>query len=107
VTELAKGADVLVTEVGLPGDVIELFKRNGIWQSKTPSEQEGFVRHIEEEHVTPEAVGKMAAKAGVKTIVLTHLGPTVDPEDNYQRYVVGVKKFFSGPIVLAKDLMRF
>jgi len=107
VTELAKGADVLVTEVGLPSDVIELFKRNGVWQSKTPSEQEGFVRHMEEEHVTPDAVGEMAAKAGVKTIVLTHLGPTVDPDDNYQRYVDGMKKIFSGPIVAAKDLMRF
>ena len=49
----------------------------------------------------------MAWKAGVKMIVLTHLGPTVDPEDNYQGYVDGVKKFFSGSIVLAKDLMRF
>jgi ribonuclease BN (tRNA processing enzyme) len=107
VTDLAKGADVLVTEVGLPGDVIEVLKRNGNWRSKTPSEQEGFVRHMEEEHVTPEAVGKMAAKAGVKTVVLTHLVPTVDPEANYQRYVDGVKKFFSGPIALAKDLMRF
>jgi len=107
VTNLASGADVLVTEVGLPDDVINLFKRNGIWQSKTPSEQEGFIRHMEEEHVTPEAVGKMAAKAGVKTVVLTHLGPTVDPQDDYQRYLDSARKFFSGPIVLAKDLMRF
>src|SRR5215472_11103236 len=95
VTNLASGADVLVTEVGLPDDVINLFKRNGIWQSKTPSEQEGFVRHMEEEHVTPEAVGKMAAKAGVKTAVLTHLGPTVDPQDDYQRYLDSARKFFS------------
>jgi ribonuclease BN (tRNA processing enzyme) len=106
-TELAKGADVLVTEIGLPDDVIALFKRNGMWESRTPSEQAGFVRHMEEEHVTPEVVGKMAAKAGVKTLVLTHLGPTVDPEDDHQRYIDGAKKYFSGPIVLARDLMRF
>lgn len=54
---------MLVTEVGLPEDVIELLKRNGNWQSNTQSEQEGCVRHMEEEHVTPEVVGKMAAKA--------------------------------------------
>jgi ribonuclease BN (tRNA processing enzyme) len=106
-TELAKGTDVLFTEVGLPDDVIELFKRNGMWQTKTPAEQEGFIRHMQEEHVTPEEVGKMATKAGVKSVVLTHLSPTVDPEDDYQRYVDGTKKFFSGPVVLAKDLMRF
>jgi ribonuclease BN (tRNA processing enzyme) len=106
-TDLAKGADVLVTEVALPDDVIEMFKRTGFWQSKTASEQEGFVRHMEEEHVTPEAVGKMAAKAGVKTVVLTHLSATVDPEDDYQRHLDGAKKFFSGRVLLAKDLMRF
>jgi ribonuclease BN (tRNA processing enzyme) len=106
-TDLAKGADVLVTEVGMPGDVVEMFKRSGIWQSKTVPEQEGFIRHMEEEHVTPEVVGKMAAKAGVKTVVLTHLSPSADPEDEYQRYLDGAKKFFSGRILLAKDLMRF
>ena len=106
-TELAKGADVLVTEVSSTDDVVEVFKRNGAWQVKTPDEQKGFIRHMQEEHVTPEDVGKMAAKAGVKSIVMTHLGPTTDPEDNYQRYVDGAKKFFTGPITVAKDLMRF
>ena len=106
-TELAKGADVLVTEVTSTDDVVALFKRTGAWQAKTPDEQAGFIRHMHEEHVTPEDVGKMAAKAGVKSVVLTHISPTVDPEDDYQRYVDGVKKFFSGPIVVAKDLMRF
>jgi ribonuclease BN (tRNA processing enzyme) len=69
---MAKGADVLVTEVTSPNDVVEVFKRNGIWQAKTPAEQEGFIRHMKEAHVTPEEVGKMAAKAGVKSVVLTH-----------------------------------
>ena len=106
-TELAKDADILVTEVSSTDDVVEVFKRNGVWQTKTPAEQEGFIRHMNEEHVTPEDVGKMAAKAGVKTVVMTHLGPRVDPNDDYQRYVDEVKKYFSGRIVLAKDLMQF
>jgi ribonuclease BN (tRNA processing enzyme) len=62
---------------------------------------------MKKEHVTPEDVGRMAASAGVKTIVMTHFSPTVDPKDDYQRYVDGAKKFFPGPILLAKDLMRF
>ena len=49
----------------------------------------------------------MATKAGVKTIVMTHLSPTVDPNDDYQRFVDEAKKYFSGPILLAKDLMQF
>jgi ribonuclease BN (tRNA processing enzyme) len=107
VAVLAKGADVLVTEVTVPEDVIEIFKRNGVWQSKTAAEQEGFIRHMREEHVTPQDVGAMAAKAGVKTVVMTHLSPTVDPDDDYQRYVDAAKKVYSGPVVVAKDLMRF
>lgn len=38
---------------------------------------------------------------------MTHLVPTADPKDDYQRYLDGAKKFFSGPIFLAKDLMQF
>jgi ribonuclease BN (tRNA processing enzyme) len=70
---------------------------------KDPLEREGFLRHIHEEHVTPGDVGKMAAKAGVKAVVMTHIGPSIDPK----RYIDEAKNFFSGPIILAKDLMRF
>jgi ribonuclease BN (tRNA processing enzyme) len=106
-TQLAKGADLLVTEVTLVEDVIEVQKRNGSWQARTPSEQEAWTRHMKEEHVTPEDVGRMATAAGVKTVVLTHLTPTVDPNDDFQRYADGAKKFFSGEVKIAADLARF
>jgi ribonuclease BN (tRNA processing enzyme) len=106
-TELAKGADLLVTEVTLVEDVVEVLKKNGAWQSKTAAEQEAWIRHMNDEHVTPEQVGQMAAAAGVKTVVMTHFSPTANPKDDYKRYVDGARKFFSGPILLAKDLMQF
>jgi ribonuclease BN (tRNA processing enzyme) len=106
-TELAKGADLLVTEVNVTEDVIELQKKAGTWQAKTAEEQQSWIRHMKDEHVTPEQVGQMAAAAGVKTVVLTHFTPTVNPKDEYERYIGEVKKSFSGTIVLAKDLMRF
>jgi len=106
-TELAKGADLLVTEVTSVEEVIEVQKRNGAWQAKTAAEREAWIRHMKDEHVTPEDVGRMASAAGVKTVVMTHLTPTVDPKDDYQRYADGAKKFFSGSILLAKDLMQF
>jgi len=87
VTELAKGADVLVSEVT---NSIEEYKENqirtGRWQARTPEEQAASIRHMSEEHLTPEEVGKMAALAGVKTVVLTHLPPTADPKDEYKRF---------------------
>jgi len=107
VVELAKDADLYITESTGSEDVIAMYKKSGAWDAKTPSEQEGFVRHMREEHVTPEDIGKMAAKAHVKAVVMTHLGPTVDPNDTYERYVDEAKKYYSGPIMLAKDLMKF
>ena len=95
------------TETTSPDDVVELFKKNGAWQAKTPSEQEGFLRHMHEEHVTPQDIGKMATKAGVKAVVMSHLGPTINPNDDYQRFVDEAKKYYSGPITIAKDLMKF
>jgi ribonuclease BN (tRNA processing enzyme) len=62
VIDLAKGADVLVTEVTDTDDVIGLMKRNGAWQAKSESQQEGWLRHMHEEHVTPEEVGRLAAQ---------------------------------------------
>ena len=104
---MAKGADLYVTETTSPEDVVALYKKNGIWQAKTPSEQEGFLRHMHEEHVTPGDIGRMAAKAGVKAVVMTHIGPTLIPNDGFERYVDEAKKYYSGPITIAKDLMKF
>ncbi|MHA6824149.1 MBL fold metallo-hydrolase [Ralstonia pseudosolanacearum] len=107
VTELARNADTLVSEVGSSEDVKQVLIKNGTWQGMTPEQQAAFMRHEVEEHLTPDAVGKMAARAHVKTVVLTHLLPTVNEHDDYQRYVPEVKKFFSGHVVVANDLMEF
>ncbi len=107
VTELARNADILVSEVGSSEDVKQVLIKNGTWQGMTPEQQTAFMRHEVEEHLTPDEVGKMAERAHVKTVVLTHLLPTVNEHDDYQRYVPEVKKFFSGQVVVAKDLMEF
>jgi ribonuclease BN (tRNA processing enzyme) len=105
--QLAKGADVLVTEVGVPEEIVSLYKNNGSWQKRSPEEQREFMRHMTQEHVTPEEVGKLATQAGVKMVVLSHLLPSANPDDDYQRYVDATKKYFSGRVVAAKDLMEF
>ncbi len=107
VVGLAKGADVLVTEVTVVEDVVDLMKKNGAWQAKTPDEQKGWIRHMHEEHVSPEEVGKMATQAGIKTVVLTHFGPSTRPDDDYQRLADEAKKHFSGEVKVAKDLSEF
>ncbi len=107
VTRLAQGADLLVSEVNSPEEAKQRRISNGDWQRLSPAEQAAFIRHMTEEHVTPEEVGKMAQRAGVKKVVLTHILGTANPDDDYARYAAGVRKYFAGAVVIAKDLMEF
>jgi len=105
---LAKGADLLVTEIT---DSLDAYKeqqmKTGRWQSMTPEMQTASLRHMAQEHLFAEEVGKMAARAGVKTVVLTHLPASGNPKEDYKRLADGVKKEFSGPVLVASDLMEF
>jgi len=102
VVDLAKGADLLVSEVTNP---VEDYKaqliKAGRWPQMTPEEQAGILRHHFEEHLLPEEVGKLATRANVRTVVLTHLN------DEYIPFAEQVKKHFSGQVLIAKDLMEF
>jgi len=108
IAELAKGADMLVSEV--TNSVEEWTAeqtRIGRWQTMTSEQQKQGIRHHIEEHITPDEVGKLAARAGVKTVVLTHLPASADPKDDYKRFGDEVSKYFSGEVLVAKDLMEF
>jgi ribonuclease BN (tRNA processing enzyme) len=107
VTELARGADILISEVmNLP--VLEKVLANTkMWQTTPPAMRESLLRHFREDHISPEEVGKMATRAGVKKVVLTHILPTVPEKDLQQTFIDGVKKTYSGPVVVADDLMSF
>lgn len=107
VTQLAAGADILLSEVASAEDLKQLMIKNRIWQGMTPEQQAALMKHLTEEHLSPEQVGKMAAQAKVKKVVLTHLTATVRENDDYQRFIPEVKKFFSGEVIVAKDLMQF
>jgi ribonuclease BN (tRNA processing enzyme) len=96
-----------VSEVNSVEDVKALLIQIGRWQLMTPKVQEDTIRHLTEEHVSPEQVGQMAASAGVKTVVLTHFTVTTDPKDEYARFAELVRNHFSGQVLIAKDLMEF
>jgi ribonuclease BN (tRNA processing enzyme) len=48
----------------------------------------------------------IATKAGVKTVILTHLSPHPQGDDDTP-WAEQVRKHFSGQVVIAKDLMEF
>jgi ribonuclease BN (tRNA processing enzyme) len=106
VTQLAQGADVLVSEATNPVDEYRDSQiKAGTWQTRTAEEQAGLIRHHIEEHLLPDELGKMAGHAGVKTVIMTHLQPA--PNNDYRRYIDLVKKNFSGQVLIAKDLAEF
>ena len=105
VTELAQGADVLVSEVC----ATEICGPSAQAPKSLPSElarQEEF--HMTAEHLTPEDVGKMAAAAHVKVVLLTHLVSTEsDDLSKVSVFVPRVKKFYSGPVVVGSDMFEY
>jgi ribonuclease BN (tRNA processing enzyme) len=95
--DLAKGADVLVHEVMyLPG-VDALAKR--VPNGATLKE------HLLASHTITEDLGKVAAAAGVKKLVLTHFVPGDDPSITDEMWTQDVRKHFKGEIVIGRDLM--
>ena len=107
VTELAKGADLLVSEATSVEDRKQNLINSGRWQAMTPDEQARTMRRATEGHLTLDVIGKMATRANVKTLVLTHLTQRADGTDDYTPWAEEVKKHFSGQVLIAKDLMEF
>jgi ribonuclease BN (tRNA processing enzyme) len=105
VTELARGADLLVTETASFDDRMQLMMRTGQWQAMTPAQQAATRQQALQGHMTTEIVGHMAARANVKTVILSHL--TYRPDGDYTSRATEVKKYFPGEVVVAKDLMEF
>ncbi len=76
--ELARGADLLICEAAFPAEY------------KVPG------------HLTPPEAGLIATRAGVHSLVLTHLYPECDQVD----MIAQCRQNWSGPLALAEDLMR-
>ena len=94
----AKGADVLIHEIMYLPAVEALLKR-------VPNANR-LREHLMVSHTLPEDVGKVAAQAGVKTLVLSHFVPPDDPSTTDENWMEGVRKHFKGRILVGKDLME-
>ena len=95
---LAKGADVLVHEALWVPAVDRIVA--------TVPNASTLKKHIIDSHTSAEDCGRIAAAAGVKTLVLSHLVPPDDPQITEQMWTDAAKKHFSGSVVLGNDLME-
>ena len=95
---LAQGADVLVHEIlYLPG-LDSLLAR--VPNAAT------LRKHIIDSHTVAEDVGRVAAEARVKTLVLSHLVPGDDPAITDEMWAADVRKHYKGRIVVGRDLLE-
>lgn len=107
VTALAKGADMLVTElIDVEATIAKLRSRA---RQLSPQEAANMEHHLRDHHVTTTDVGKMASAAGVKEVVVTHLagGGATNESGASDRYVNEIGKLFRGRVRIANDQDRF
>ena len=92
---LAKGADLLIHEAMYAPAIRAMASENA----------PGLYDHLIHSHSTTEQVGRVAAEAGVKKLVLTHLVPA-GPAITDAMWLAGVRAHYRGEAVVGRDLME-
>jgi ribonuclease Z len=91
--EASKGADVLVHECFI----------HSVMKPAPGIRTEQGIRNVASYHTLSSEVGKVAAAAGVKCLVLNHFVPT---QFDRAGVLAEVRRDYAGPIVIGEDLMR-
>ncbi len=94
---LARGADILVHEVF--ADVLAVRDEDEGWEARQRE------HHLLTAHTPLSEVGRVAAEAGVRRLVLTHFIPGDDalPDEHWTR---GSASSFHGEVVVGRDLLE-
>jgi ribonuclease BN (tRNA processing enzyme) len=95
VVRLARGADVLVHEV------IDIDRMSARLE-RLPN-RDAVRNHLLSSHTSPEQVGDIATRAGVGTVVLSHLVPG-DLEPTEDEWEARVRPNFGGEVLCGVDL---
>jgi ribonuclease BN (tRNA processing enzyme) len=92
--DFARGADMLVHEALYPAALTK--HTNGA----TPT----MLEHLVKSHTSAQDVGRIAAAAGVRTLVLTHLVPNLSTISDTM-WISEARRHFDGEVVVGHDLM--
>ena len=96
--QLAKGADVLVHEA-LYVDAVPGMVAN-------QANAAPLRRHLLASHTSAEDCGRVAAEAGVKTLVLSHFVPAEQPLVTDAMWAEAARRHFTGRIIVGRDLLE-
>lgn len=104
VERLAKGADLLVTEMI---DVNVIGKRmRGRAARMSDEVREQMMQHLTTHHLTAKQISELASRAGVRKVVVTHLAGGLEAPD-LERARAQIAEQFKGDVTIANDLDRF
>ena len=96
--QLARGADVLVHSVMYPAAIDRLVR--GV--RNATALKESILAH----QTAAEDAGRIAERAGVKVLVLSHLVPADDAEVTEEMWIHAAQSRFRGTVILGKDLLE-
>ncbi|WP_459195483.1 MBL fold metallo-hydrolase [Wukongibacter baidiensis] len=98
--KLAKDADVLVMDSGA------VIKKSAVGFNSQSQKSENAKKkrknNSDNAHASLEEVATMAQKAGVKKLVLTHIGGNIDKEAEINE----ISKIYTGEVIVGEDLME-
>jgi ribonuclease BN (tRNA processing enzyme) len=96
--EFAKGADILVHEVMYAPALEALVQKN--------PNAATLMAHLKASHTLAEDVGRIAAAAEVKMLVLNHFVPGDDKSVTPEVWTATVRTTFAGNIAVGRDLLE-
>lgn len=105
VEELARDADLLVAEMM---DVEMMIGLVRLANPRMPDKvATGMEAHMRKHHLLPKDVGEMAARAGVKAVVVTHFAGIEPNNPGHMPYLQSIAEHYKGPVVVANDMDEY
>jgi ribonuclease BN (tRNA processing enzyme) len=96
--KLAAGADVLVHSVMYPPAIDRLVAR----VPNAAALKASILAH----QTSAEDAGRVAARAGVRALVLSHFVPPDDPDVTDAMWTDAARQHFKGTVILGRDLLE-
>jgi ribonuclease Z len=102
--EASAGADMLVCEAmnqALLDSLIAFLKQSG------RDREAGLIGDVPSYHISTSEIAKLAARAGVGEVVLSHIIPSIPNDDGREaEFVAGMDAMYGGRIRVARDTQR-